>query len=189
MREYIINCLSKSYEQSKEIKNGILAIANVDERARKILVFPEIGYTKSQFSDILIENMQKQILVVPIFYRNGVASWVRMGAKAANKADDRSLKKYTHEQINKMIHLKPIEKEALHDSTPYLCYYQPQTENIPESLKVYQNESVWLDYSHIDQSHRSYSFAKEHNGFIYAFSKTVVLSGCKCNCIFNTYKL
>jgi hypothetical protein len=101
-------------------------------------------------------------LVGNIFYKDGVNFMVRLAERGNFKGDDRSLKRYTKNLRDRMIHLRGLEKEVLNlqrDST--LVYYQPETERLAESVRGYELGDVVLDYSHVDREHRAFGFVED----------------------------
>ncbi|MBS3113831.1 hypothetical protein J4448_01895 [Candidatus Woesearchaeota archaeon] len=107
------------------------------------------------------ENASKDIYTAHIFYKDGKISMVRLGRRSHIKGNNRSLKQYPQEQKNAMVHLRGIEKAVLELGYPELIYYQPETERLPESLRIYLMTNVTLDYSHIRRGDHGYGFAQD----------------------------
>lgn len=100
--------------------------------------------------------------IINIFYKDGKNYMVRLAQRGEIKRRNRSLKKYSHDEINEMIHLRGIEKQVFNsENLPFLVYYQPNTKKLNESIILYQMKDVILDYSHIDENHRANGFVNE----------------------------
>lgn len=108
----------------------------------------------------LLENRRKRIFTSHIFYKDGENFMVRLGARGAFKKDSRSLKRYTDEQINKMVHLRGLEKSVLENGLAALDYYQPKTERLDEGIRIFRMVPVIFDYSHIVPGDPGYGFAR-----------------------------
>lgn len=96
-----------------------------------------------------------------IFYKDGETFHKRL-AQSAQYRGDKSLKKYSHEELNAMLHLRDLERNALRadsDTTPStLTYYQGETSNVQEQFRIYEMLPVLLDYSHIRPEDRKFNF-------------------------------
>ena len=66
----------------------------------------------TDFTSQFARNRQQNIWTVPILYKDQNTSFVRLAEKESWRADQ-SLKRYTLEQINEMLHLRGIEKKVL----------------------------------------------------------------------------
>ena len=64
-----------------------------------------------------------------------------------------SLKKYSNEEMHRMILFRP-EEIFLNEKRSHLQYYQPSSANLNECLTIFNFQSVRFDYSHIDESGR-----------------------------------
>lgn len=108
-----------------------------------------------------------------IFYKNYKDFFVRLGKRANFKGDGRSLKDYTDEELKNMIHLRDLEKLALTQQRyfttknrqineyvlePHLTYYQPKTNKLEESIRIFPLEDVILDYTHLTENDPGYYF-------------------------------
>ena len=105
-------------------------------------------------------------------YKDGQNFMVRLGSRGNLKGDDRSLKRYEKFDLDKMIHLRGLEKEVLklqEDNT--LVYFQPETERLIESVRGYQMRDVILDYSHVDREHRSFGFVEDRSSIDYKIAE------------------
>jgi len=92
-----------------------------------------------------------------VFLKDDEHYFVRLGRLGRIKYD-RSLKNYSKDQIDAMIHLRIMEKIVLkHFSRfPHLVYYQPETTRLEEGLRHFHMLPVILDYSHIGPDDPAY---------------------------------
>ena len=115
--------------------------------------------TKKELSDTLRLNYSRGIGTAHIFYKDDKTFMVRLGVRG-NIKDPRSLKRYTKQQIDAMIHLRDLENAVLGISGGELDYYQPKTERLEESIRIFEMVRVALDYSHIGPGDPGYGFAR-----------------------------
>jgi hypothetical protein len=112
-----------------------------------------------QFLSEVGDNRAQGVDTANIFYKDGQEFMVRLGVRGRNKYS-KSLKNYSGEQINAMIHLRDLEKVVLEGSGRKLTYYQPETERLGESIRTFEMGDVTLDYSHIGPANPSYEFVQ-----------------------------
>ncbi len=137
--------LSKT-EQSIEVQEK----PEVRTEPHKIeVVIPNFLESIMQYSHGHGENANREVYTAPIFYKDGKTSFVRMVERNKSWRTDKSLKQYTPQQINQMLHLRGMEKEILHCFQDSLVYYQPPSERLEEAAVEFSLVSVLLDYSHI----------------------------------------
>ncbi len=105
-------------------------------------------------------NRSQGIGTAHIFYKDDETFMVRLGVRG-NIKDPRSLKLYTKQQIDAMIHLRDLEKVVLQMSGGDLVYYQPQTERLEEGIRMFEMVRVALDYTHIRRGDPGYGFARD----------------------------
>ncbi|MBI2668387.1 hypothetical protein HYX14_00955 [Candidatus Woesearchaeota archaeon] len=113
-------------------------------------------------------NQHQGIYTCPILYKDGKTAFVRMVERNPSWRTEKSLKKYSPQQINQMLHLRKIEKvtaEFLRGSR--MRYYQPTTDLLPESIREFDLQDVKLDYSHIGPNHPSYDFVENSTSIDY----------------------
>lgn len=128
-----------------------------------------------EYKRLIYSNEREGIYTVDLFYKNGKDFMVRLGGKGHFKGDMKSLKNYSHEKINNIVHLRELEKTVLKDQKemPALVYYQPPTERIFESLRRYKMENVSLDYSHLTPLDQGYGFAKPGTSLDYKLANEI----------------
>lgn len=113
--------------------------------------------TLNQYRAISSSNREQKIRTANIFYKDGETFMVWLGRRGHWKGDERSLKNYTKEQRDRMIHLRGLEKEVLNNQDiKALAYFQPETTHLPMSLRGFYMGTVELDYSHLQDD-----FAKD----------------------------
>jgi hypothetical protein len=122
-----------------------------------------------EYKCLLRQNNAKGFYTANLFYKDGEMFMVRLGKRGHMKADDRSLKKYTPDQTNRMIHLRGLEKTVLDLQSPNssLTYYQPETRYLTECLRGYSLDNVKFDYSHIKPTDLAYSHIKNTKSIDY----------------------
>lgn len=112
------------------------------------------------YQELLRRNREAGILTGNLFFKDDRTYMVRLAERGHLKGDERSLKHYTKEQRDDMIHLRALENEVLQIQEPNstLVFYQPETHRLDESIRGYVMEPVELDYSHVTPDHPSYGF-------------------------------
>ncbi|MFQ5475188.1 MAG: hypothetical protein ACE5DM_05095, partial [Candidatus Nanoarchaeia archaeon] len=115
--------------------------------------------TQKDVSAEMRSNRQSRIRTAHLFFKDGKRHFKRL-PKGGNNRRNLSLKRYDHEERNRIVNIRGVEKLVLDIEDMPLVYYQPETARLPESLRVYRMGSVILDYSHIDRDHRAYDFVK-----------------------------
>jgi hypothetical protein len=123
-----------------------------------------------------------------VFYKDGETFFRRMVDTNAWRKN-KSLKKYTAQQINQMIALTIQERmvmfnfeeskvkqfSAHHLKDKQLIYYQPPSERLEEGIRKFRPREVNFDYSHLtkddeeDEDNRKYSHAIEGISKMYFF--------------------
>ena len=173
---------SGRYDIKKSDESHIL-VATKRENAERIILIDLLLHNRkmaiSELRDLVRNSYSSNILVSNIFYKDGQNFMVRLGSRGNFKGDDRSLKRYTKSDLDKMIHLRGLEKEVLElqdDNT--LVYFQPETERLIESVRGYQMRDVILDYSHVDSDHRSFGFVEDRSSIDYKIAEE---DGCFLN--------
>ena len=114
--------------------------------------------TKKNINQIHQANCQQNVYTAHIILKDGKVGFVRMVDNESWRMDQ-SLKKYSGLQINQMLHLRKREK-IIHEQLGDIVYYQPETSNLPESLRIFGLNTVNFDYSHIGPDHPSHGFVR-----------------------------
>ena len=173
---------SGRYDIKKSDESHIL-VATKRENAERIIPIDLLLHNRkmplTELRDLVRNSYSSNILVSNIFYKDGQNFMVRLGSRGNFKGDDRSLKRYNKVDLDKMIHLRGLEKEVLElqdDNT--LVYFQPETERLIESVRGYQMRDVILDYSHVDSDHRSFGFVEDRSSIDYKIAEE---DGCFLN--------
>ncbi len=122
-------------------------------------------------------NRSQCIGTAHIFYKDGETFMVRLGVRG-NIKDPRSLKLYTKQQIDAMTHLRDLENAVLKMSGGELAYYQPKTERLEESIRIFEMVRVALDYSHIGRGDPGYGFARNTVSKDYKEARQIEATTC-----------
>ncbi|MBU0457075.1 MAG: hypothetical protein ABH824_05990 [Nanoarchaeota archaeon] len=137
--------------------------ANLYEKPRDIeVIIPNFLGNIKNFTDRLKNNSHNNKYTASVLYKDGKTAFVRMVERNISWRKDKSLKKYTPQEINRMLHLRGIEKKVIEYFGKEIIYFQPQTERLQESLREFYLEEVELDYSHLSSNDQSYVFVKNH---------------------------
>ncbi len=120
----------------------------------------------AEFERLFQRNQQDQVYTAPILYKDGKTAFVRMADRSAWR-EDKSLKRYTPQEINQMTALRGIEKAVMKYWGKELAYYQPETARLEESLREFDLKTVHLDYSHLNPSDPGYGFAENRDSIDY----------------------
>ena len=165
MSGFITGLLENSglYNILKHDNSYILAIEKPDivENPKTIDVLAHnYRRTKKELNDTLGHNNYHGISTAHIFYKDDKTFMVRLGSRG-NIKDERSLKRYSKEQRDAMIHLRDLEKEVLGISRGDLAYYQPETARLEEGIRRFEMVRVALDYTHIRRGDPGYGFVRD----------------------------
>ena len=117
-----------------------------------------------------------------IFYKDGETFFKRM-VDSSSWRNDKSLKLYTPNEINRIISLTVQERYALMGFSKgmvdsfcerdlqgrVLHYFQPQTERLQKAVRKFEPQIVNFDYSHIKRGEPGYNFANNTHSKTYFF--------------------
>ena len=155
---------SLKYDVRKITDTGVLVAEKTAlvETPRVIDVVLANGISSAKdFEKRYRENARSQVYTAPILYKDGITAFVRMVERNPSWINDKSLKNYTSQQINQMLHLRKIEKTIMTSWGKVIQFYQPETERLQESIRDVKLDRVLLDYSHIDPSHDAADFVSD----------------------------
>lgn len=164
-RRYICERLEESGTYSLETTESFIEATEKPDR-REVprayaIILPNLLDTIGSFQQLYQQCFLNDVYVVPVFYKDGKTAFVRMVDRNPSWRADKSLKEYTPQEINQMLHLRGTEKAVLDIFGVRLAYYQPQTERLEESLRRFNMGPVHFDYSHIGPGDSGYGFV--HN--------------------------
>jgi|APSaa5957512622_1039677.scaffolds.fasta_scaffold02613_12 hypothetical protein len=150
------------YNIKSASENEIIILSNSNNTQKLRIFLHNQRINKKKFLSEVNKTLRKGDYITNIFYKDGENFHVRLGGRSHFKGDNRSLKKYTNTDLNKMLHLRDLEKIVLRDSSPQnsLTYYQPETKILQEGFRKYLTKNVQLDYSHIGRHNKNFGFAK-----------------------------
>lgn len=177
MTEFIANLLEESSMYNLLEKNHSHLLVSLkpdyDPASSKIyLLAHNEKRTVKEVKRIHLQNYAEGIFTSDVFYKDGENFMVRLGG-SANYRDDKSLKRYDKPDLDAMINMRDLEKFVEAKSSHTLAYYQPKTEKLSESIRVYRLKPVTLDYSHITPDHRSYNFVENSTSLDYKIAEEI----------------
>ncbi len=180
---FITNLLeqSENYAILRKTENGVLVrekhAEEEDPRTIRIVLANALP-TIDSFTDIHDFHRREGTYTAPVLYKDGKTAFVRMVDRNRSWRADKSLKNYSPQQINQMLHLRGIEKAIGQRFGNDLTYYQPETGNLEESVRTFHLHGVHLDYSHIDRDHQAYGFVGNRESIDYKLPQEIeVISG------------
>jgi hypothetical protein len=153
---------SKKYligsRDNKSIKLKDNPTLRASPRSMEIVMANFLG-KPANYKQRVLGNIEDRCYTVPLFYKDGKTAFVRMVDKNSSWRSEKSLKRYTVQEINQMITLRKIEKK-LTETSNCLSFYQPRTNRLIESVRDFNLDSVVLDYSHIEPGDHGYGFVQ-----------------------------
>ncbi len=135
------------------------------------IVVPNFLEGIADFTLQLRSNVSRGIYTAPVFYKDGKTAFVRMVDRNCSWRTNKSLKRYTPQQINQMLHLRGIEKAVMENYGRELDYYQSATERLTESVRTFEMLPVELDYSHIPSWDERSDFVQDRESVDYKLPK------------------
>lgn len=127
--------------------------------------------TLDELDRVHLVNRENGTYTAHVFYKDGEISFVRMVDKNLSWRSEESLKQYNKQKINEMLSLRGIEKKVIESDGNILVYYQPTTDRLRESLRVFRLHPVELDYSHLRPGDPGYGFARDCTSIDYKLPK------------------
>ncbi len=166
--DYIANLIEQTnIYQIKQATNRSLLAQEISFDKTKIAITIANFYTPiNEFQEQYRENRRNGIFTAPLLYKDGKTSFVRLVDNSTWRADQ-SLKKYSEQQINEMLHLRGIEKKVEQLFGQSLTYYQPPTDRLAQGLRTFTLHPVDLDYSHIPIADPRYDFVENRQAIDY----------------------
>ncbi len=154
MGEFVAERLSASklFEVTELRENYLTAMESPvwTERPRKAFIFLHTGgITLDEVSAVWREKRDhEQMHIGHIFLKDAGLYFVGLSKQTARIASKRSLKKYHHDTINEMVHLRGLEKMVLNSGHGMLTYFS-SGHRCGLQLSTYSMQNVHLDYSHL----------------------------------------
>ncbi|MBS3126877.1 hypothetical protein J4228_01790 [Candidatus Woesearchaeota archaeon] len=173
--------------QRRELGHLLVKEKNDVEKPKTIdVIIPNFLGPVKNYTKAFRQNAINIIYTAPVLHKDGETAFVRMVDTNMSWRTDKSLKRYSPEEINRMLHLRKIEKEVLVSFDNPLTYYQPETDRLPQSLRQFKLTPVLLDYSHIGPEHHGYDFVEDRESIDYKLPQG---SECITSAVrFNYYK-
>lgn len=173
MSEYVTGLMEEgSYPIIRSSEKGVYFRGRKDDSQKGFLFLHSKKRPVKEVMHEINTARHNGVHVANVFYKDGENFHVRL-AEGANFKADKSLKKYTHEDLQDMLHLRELEKKVLGLSSnkPVMAFYQPETARLNEGLRSYQMRDVTLDYSHIAPSDRRFDFVQNRVSEDYKIAK------------------
>lgn len=165
---------SEFYEILNRDERSVLIREKEADEPRQIkIVIPNFIGSIGAFQQGCRTYRELGIYVAPIFYKDGKTAFVRMVERNLSWRTEKSLKNYSPQEINQMLHLRGIEKAVMGRWGDELAYYQPETTNLEESIRIIELGAVELDYSHIEADHQAYGFVRDRESIDYKLPKEI----------------
>lgn len=173
MKDFVLENLENSGYPIQSVEdNKIIILSKKDKKLPSLTLFLHNEKRKlSDFRHEMDEIIYSKKYVSNIFYKG--MFHVRLGYRAIIKGKNKGLKKYTKRDLDRMLHLRDLEKIVLSMQSPkdVLVYYQPETERLKESIRAYEMKGVFLDYSHISEKDRRYDFIESRESIDYKIAE------------------
>jgi hypothetical protein len=159
MLEFVQKHFSESFSSRYSFhvrgNDDILALKSKNVNDHNYVVFFPHHWTKQHFLELQQKAREHHYVPITVFYKDGIHFFKRLGG-SAERRKDKSLKHLLKEQRDRIIHLTLLEKIDINLGN-LMCYYQPETSHLEESIRVYLGKKVYLDYSHLDNP-----YARDH---------------------------
>jgi len=189
LEEMIGFCESK-VEYSKELefgqidssnKNNYYIINNQTNKKYAIYLINSKSTTKKKLMETANSNAKEHNFRTDfIFYKDCENFFQRLIDKKGFISADKSLKKYSKADLQKIMILNLLERTVMLNFREdkirinksnlldkYIKYYQPQTQRLSQGIRIFKPSPIMLDYSHLNVSDGNrYEFSENH------FSKT-----------------
>lgn len=172
MVQFITDRLEDSgrYNILKKNESYILISRNNAGSSPKLyVVLHNVKMPISTYKKLVQTNSADGAYTSNIFYKDDETFMVRLAERGHFKGNEKSLKGYSKEKRDRMIHLRGLEKEVLdmQNTNPLLVYFQPETDRLEEALRGYSMSEVELDYSHVGEDHPSHGFVRNRPSIDY----------------------
>jgi len=179
MRDYLVSKLEESNDlvvpRTKEIVSGIKSnYLTIGEEGRDgIVLLIDKSYTGNGFKELFqrakrrTDKQSGEDRVGVVFLKDGDTYFRSAKHRGHQKIDGRSLKKYSAEDVQKLMMLSPPEIALLKRS--YMQYYQPDSSRLKEGLEGFQFKPVIFDYSHVPEGDFKPDNAPSKRFFIWNF--------------------
>jgi len=159
MREYI-NGLFEENPNTRILysNDDILEIEDLVQEKKAGVFLHNKKTTKKDFKKLIKKYDNFNQGLINIFYKDYINFFVRLAQGPKKRSEswrqDKSLKNYSQNQINRMLHLRDLEKLTLQHWGNPLAFYQPKTDSLEEGLRLFEMENVVFDYTHLTSEER-----------------------------------
>lgn len=122
-----------------------------------VVSVPNFFSSAEEFKRNFIKNYKREYYNCPIFYKDGKTSFIPMPEVRRYWRADRSLKRYSPDDIGRMISLRKTEKYVSACFSGILNCYDPQE----DAFERFFLDDVILDYSHLQSGDQGYGIAHD----------------------------
>lgn len=165
MQEYIESKLSNSGEAVESHSDSALGIqANyLKVGSSGLVLLVDRAFNKKDFNTLYLhagiyserwDNATGKPMTrfAVVFFKDG-KTYFRSAAKEVTFKQklELSLKKYSPQEIHRIISCQFAEKAMIGRRRGRIQYYQPDSERLGQALVSFEYRPVWLDYSHMPQ--------------------------------------
>jgi len=159
---------SENYAILSNSKSGVLVQEKYSDDSKTInVILANASPSIDSFEELYRASRQSGLYTAPVFYKDRKTAFVRMVDRNRSWRTEKSLKNYSRQEINQMLHLRGIEEAVMNHFGDELAYYQPETTNLEQSIRKFNLGAVDLDYSHVDRDHQAYGFVKNRESIDY----------------------
>lgn len=158
--DYLADKLQQTalYSIQRSDNNSLIVSETVSGEPKMYsIIIPNFFPRVSDFKDYLVQNRNRGIYTTPVFFKDGKTAFALLKDTPKFWEHDLTLKRYTAEQKHSMLSLRDLERFVLDTFGRDVTYYQPKTERLQESVRVFTLGDVHLDYSHIPPDDPKYS--------------------------------
>ncbi|MFH0701031.1 MAG: hypothetical protein V2A62_01185 [Candidatus Woesearchaeota archaeon] len=175
--EFLAEMLARSqkYDFREQNYEHVLIREKEGEKPRAVsVILANYQGSVKDYYRLVKENAESGYYTCPVLYKDRSSVFVRMVDTNLSWRADKSLKRYSPQQINEMLSLRKIEKEILEQTSgAALPYYQPPQERLEESLRRITMNKVILDYSHIGPENQGYGFVHDRESIDYKLPEEI----------------
>lgn len=149
MMDYLVGALEGSDPRITPVKGGLGGLANcieIGDNSAVLLI--DKTFPGDSWRNLMNAARTQYDHTSIVFYKDGETFFRNAAKKNHFKTNNRSLKHYTTEDMQKMIALRPEERDTNWDRS-WVEYFQPESARLNEGVIAYQFANVEFDYSHI----------------------------------------
>ncbi len=147
----LLNCGKDIVPRTKEMISGIDSnYIKVGDDG--IILLVDQVYPNNALNKLYRKAKKERENVGMVLYKDGKTFFRNAAEKNYFKMrEDLSLRKYSNDEMHRMISFRPEENFIYDKKERKLQYFQPDSERLPEGLITFEFRPVHFDYEHIDQ--------------------------------------